>query len=110
MSISINSTQPTLGSPQELPRALGLCDHALLVIGSIIGSGIFLTPSNIARTVHSVDWLLLVWVVGGILSFCGALTYAELGAALPRAGGIYIFLQEAYGPLLHSSTGGAPFL
>ncbi len=95
----MNSTQPTLGSSQELPRALGLWDACLLVIGSIIGSGIFLTPSNIARTVHRVDWLLLVWVAGGILSFCGALTYAELGAALPRAGGIYVYLREAYGPL-----------
>ncbi len=100
MSSSVHSPKPTTDSPQELPRALGLADSALLVIGSIIGSGIFLTPSNIARTVHSVEWLLLVWVVGGILSFCGALTYAELGAAFPRAGGIYIFLQEAYGPLL----------
>jgi APA family basic amino acid/polyamine antiporter len=100
VSITLNSTKPTPDAPQELTRALGLSDATLLVIGSIIGSGIFLTPSNIARTVHSVEWLLLVWVVGGILSFCGALTYAELGAAFPRAGGIYIFLREAYGPLL----------
>jgi len=79
---------------------LGLFDSALLVIGSIIGSGIFLAPSNIARMVHTVDGMLLVWVVGGVLSFCGALSYAELGAAFPKAGGIYVFLREAYGPLL----------
>lgn len=84
----------------ELSRRLGLFDSALLVIGSIIGSGIFLAPSNIARTVHTVDGMLLVWVVGGVLSFCGALSYAELGAAFPKAGGIYVFLREAYGPLL----------
>ena len=95
----MNSTQAGLVSDPELPRALGLWDASLLVIGAIIGSGIFLTPSNIARTVHQVDWMLLVWVAGGILSFCGALTYAELGAALPRAGGIYVYLREAYGPL-----------
>jgi APA family basic amino acid/polyamine antiporter len=94
-----SSTNSDLEGQLELPRALGLLDSALLVIGSIIGSGIFLTPSNIARTVHTVEGLLLVWVVGGILSFCGALSYAELGAAFPKAGGIYVFLREAYGPL-----------
>src|SRR5881396_3655471 len=94
-----SSTNSDLEGQLELPRALGLLDSALLVIGSIIGSGIFLTPSNIARTVQTVEGLLLVWVVGGILSFCGALSYAELGAAFPKAGGIYVFLREAYGPL-----------
>lgn len=95
-----SSANSSTGAQPELPRALGLVDSALLVVGSIIGSGIFLTPSNIARRVHTVAGLLLVWVVGGILSFCGALSYAELGAAFPRAGGIYVFLREAYGPLL----------
>ncbi len=83
----------------ELTRALGLMDCAFLVIGAVIGSGIFLTPSNIARTTQSVSGLLFVWVLGGALSFCGALAFAELGAAFPRAGGIYVFLQEAYGRL-----------
>ncbi len=92
-------TRPASRSADELHRALGMTDSALLVIGSVIGSGIFLTPSNIARTVQSVEGLFLVWAVGGALSFCGALAYAELGAAFPRAGGIYIFLREAYGPL-----------
>lgn len=83
----------------ELKRDLGLADCALLVIGSVIGSGIFLTPGNIARTVQSVDSMFLVWIAGGILSFFGALAYAELGAMFPRSGGIYVFLREAYGPL-----------
>lgn len=83
----------------ELKRALGLTDCALLVMGSIIGSGIFLTPGNIARTVQTVESTFLVWIVGGILSFFGALAYAELGAMFPRSGGIYVFLREAYGPL-----------
>src|SRR5215471_12180263 len=95
-----SSTKTSSGAHLELARRLELVDAALLVIGSIIGSGIFLTPSNIARTVHTADRMLLVWVVGGILSFCGALAYAELGAAFPKAGGIYVFLREAYGPLL----------
>ena len=101
MKTSLDSSPGVVSSSQpELVRKLGLVDSALFVIGSIIGSGIFLTPTNIARTVHTVDSMLLVWVVGGILSFCGALAYAELGAAFPRAGGIYVFLREAYGPLL----------
>jgi len=83
-------------SREELTRALGLTDCALLVIGAVIGSGIFLTPSNIARTTQSVSAVIFVWVLGGVLSFCGALAYAELGTAFPRAGGIYIFLREAY--------------
>src|SRR5215470_3081446 len=95
-----SSTKTSSGAHLELARRLGLVDAALLVIGSIIGSGIFLAPSNIARTVHTVDSMLLVWIVGGVLSFCGALAYAELGAAFPKAGGIYVFLREAYGPLL----------
>jgi APA family basic amino acid/polyamine antiporter len=71
----------------------------LLVVGAIIGSGIFLTPSRIAGLTLSVPAVLFVWLLGGALTFCGALTYAELGAAFPRAGGIYVFLREAYGRL-----------
>ncbi len=94
-------SQPaTASSSAELKRALGLTDCALLVIGSVIGSGIFLTPGNIAATVQSVESMFLVWVLGGVLSFFGALAYAELGAMFPRSGGIYVFLREAYGPLL----------
>jgi APA family basic amino acid/polyamine antiporter len=72
-------------------------DCAFLVIGAVIGSGIFLTPGGIARTTGSVGAIFFVWVLGGLLSYCGALAYAELGAAFPKAGGIYIFLREAYG-------------
>lgn len=72
-------------------------DCVFLVIGAVIGSGIFLTPGGIARTTGSVGAVFFVWVLGGILSYCGALAYAELGAAFPRAGGIYVFLREAYG-------------
>jgi APA family basic amino acid/polyamine antiporter len=72
-------------------------DCILLVLGAIIGSGIFLTPGGIARVTQSSAAVFFVWILGGILTFCGALSYAELGAAYPRAGGIYVYLREAYG-------------
>jgi amino acid transporter len=99
LKTSTTQAAPAHVQPDELKRDLGLTDCALLVIGSVIGSGIFLTPGNIARTVQSVESVFLVWVAGGLLSFFGALAYAELGAMFPRAGGIYVFLREAYGPL-----------
>src|SRR5881409_977131 len=85
-----------------LVRALGLWDSTLLVIGLVIGSAVFLVtggPSGVARLLPSPGLLLVGWIAGGILSFAGALVYAELGAALPRAGGQYVFLREAYGDL-----------
>ena len=85
-----------------LVRALGLWDSTLLVIGLVIGSAVFLVtggPNGVARLLPSPGLLILGWVAGGILSFAGALVYAELGAALPRAGGQYVFLREAYGDL-----------
>jgi basic amino acid/polyamine antiporter, APA family len=95
-----NSSSPNaISAGPGLTRALGLLDCILLVVGAIIGSGIFLTPSSIARLTGSVTGLLFVWIAGGVLTFCGALAYAELGSAYPRAGGIYVFLREAYGPL-----------
>lgn len=83
----------------QLVRGLGLLDCILLVMGTIIGSGIFLTTGIMALDLPSPLLLLLVWGVGGLLSLAGALTYAELGAAMPEAGGPYIYLREAYGPL-----------
>ena len=84
---------------RRLSRALGMPDCALLVIGAIIGSGIFLTPSSIARTAQNVDAVFFVWALGGLLTLCGAISYAELGAAYPEAGGIYVFLAKAYGKM-----------
>ncbi len=95
----VHGSPPAPATEDGLTRALGLVDCVLLVVGAIIGSGIFLTPSSIARLTGSVPGLLFVWVLGGVLTFCGALAYAELGTAFPRAGGIYVFLREAYGPL-----------
>ena len=85
-----------------LVRALGLWDSTLLVIGFVIGSAVFLVTggsNGVARLLPSPGLLILGWIAGGLLSFAGALVYAELGSALPRSGGQYIFLREAYGDL-----------
>jgi APA family basic amino acid/polyamine antiporter len=86
-----------------LVRALGLWDATLLVIGLVMGSAVFMVtggPDGVARLLPSPGALILVWVVGGLISFAGALVFAELGAALPNAGGQYLFLREAYGDLV----------
>lgn len=84
----------------NLARVLSLRDLILIVIGTVIGSGIFLVPGSVLRQVDGhVGPMLLVWVVGGVLSLLGALTYAELGAMDPTAGGLYIYLRRAFGPL-----------
>jgi APA family basic amino acid/polyamine antiporter len=84
----------------NLARVLSLRDLILIVIGTVIGSGIFLVPGSVLRQVDGhIGPMLLVWVVGGVLSLLGALTYAELGAMDPAAGGLYIYLRRAFGPL-----------
>lgn len=83
----------------ELRRELGLFDGVAVVVGSIIGSGIFLIPSFIAVQLHSLAAVLLVWMIGGILTLCGALSLAELGALYPGTGGLCTYLREAYGSL-----------
>jgi APA family basic amino acid/polyamine antiporter len=81
-----------------LPRKLGLLDATMLVIGIVIGSGIFLLPNLIARELPSGSAIMAVWVVAGVLSYFGALAFAELGAMMPDTGGQYVYLREAYGP------------
>jgi APA family basic amino acid/polyamine antiporter len=87
------------GHDAGLARELGLFSTVSLVIGTVIGSGIFLVPAEIARAVHTPGWMLSVWVIGGVLTLLGALSLAELGAAMPDAGGIYTFISRAFGPL-----------
>ena len=94
----------------DLPRVLGLWDVVSIVIGGVIGSGIFLSPSVIAAAVPAPLLMLAVWVVGGLFSFFGAVSFAELGAAMPQTGGIYIYLREAYGPLISFLFGWTLFL
>ena len=81
----------------ELPRKLGLTDGALLLIGSVIGSGIFVVPSLIARRVPEPGLVIAIWAFSGLLVLAGALALAELGAMLPHSGGLYVYMREAYG-------------
>ncbi|PYX34676.1 MAG: amino acid transporter [Acidobacteria bacterium] len=90
---------PTAQRP-ELARDLGLSHAGAVVVGTIIGSGIFLVPAEMMQAVGSAKLVYLAWLVGGVLSFFGALTYAELGAMKPQAGGEYVYVRDAYGPLL----------
>ena len=93
---SPSHNQAAIG-PDGLVRALGIIESGSLVVGTVIGTGIFLVASDMMKAVHSLGWILLVWVVGGFLSLCGALGYAELGALRPAAGGEYVFLRDGYG-------------
>src|SRR6202161_2117033 len=91
-------TQATATRP-ELARDLGVSHASAVVVGTIIGSGIFLVPAEMMQAVGSAKLVYLAWLVGGLLSFFGALTYAELGAMKPQAGGEYVYVRDAYGPL-----------
>src|ERR671912_964241 len=84
---------------EGLVRAIGLGSAILIVVGAVIGSGIFLTTGGMAAIIPSASLLLLAWTLGGILAITGGLTYAEMGAMFPRSGGVYVFLREAYGTL-----------
>ena len=93
-----------------LPRTLGPWAALCVVVGSVIGSGIFLTPSWIAANVPNIAGIVALWVVGGLFSLAGALTLAELSAMMPRAGGPYVYLHAAYGPLPAFLFGWTEFL
>jgi len=97
-------------APATLPRVLGFWDVVGIVIGGVIGSGIFLVPADVARQVEFPLLILAVWIIGGGLCFFGALSFAELGAAYPQAGGMYVYLREAYGPLIAFLFGWTLFL
>src|SRR3954452_3822264 len=84
--------------PTELKRDLGAWAAASIVVGTVIGSGIFLVPKTMINNVGTPSLVFLVWVVGGLLSLAGSLSYVQLSAALPEAGGEYVYLREAYGP------------
>src|SRR6266542_872914 len=96
MTTAISET-PEAG--QKFVRGLGLLDSTMLVAGSMIGSGIFIVSSIIARQVGSPGWLLVVWIVTGLLTLTAALSYGELAAMMPKAGGQYVYLREAFSPL-----------
>jgi APA family basic amino acid/polyamine antiporter len=86
--------------PEDFKRELGLLDGTMLVVGSMIGSGIFIVSSDMARNVGSAGMLILMWVVTGIMTVIAAVSYGELSAMFPKAGGQYVYLKEAYGKLI----------
>ena len=90
----------TATSSREFVKALTLTDATMLVAGSMIGSGIFIVSADISRTVNSPLWLLMAWIVSGVVTILGALAYGELAAMYPRAGGQYVFLRESMGHLM----------
>jgi len=101
-------TNPT--GNQQLVRALGRLDATMIVVGSMIGSGIFITSAESARLIGAPGWLLLAWTVAGLLTITGALCCSELATMMPRAGGVYVFLRQAYGPALGFLFGWTLFL
>jgi APA family basic amino acid/polyamine antiporter len=94
----------------SLVRSLGPLDATMIVIGSMIGSGIFITSAESARLIGAPGWLLLAWAVAGLMTITGALCCSELATMMPRAGGVYVFLREAYGPSLGFLFGWTLFL
>lgn len=86
--------------PVEFKRELGLLDGTMLVVGSMIGSGIFIVSADIARQVGSAGWLILIWLISGLITMIAAVSYGELSAMFPNAGGQYVYLKEAYNKLI----------
>lgn len=100
MELPTPDSTPRAGDGRDLPRVLGFTSVVGILVGTVIGSGIFVAPNRIAELVASPQLILAVWIVGGVLSFFGALAFAELGAMFPQAGGMYVYLRESYGPLV----------
>src|SRR5262245_24998171 len=88
-----------MAQEEKFVRGLGLFDSTMIVAGAMIGSGIFIVSADIARQVGSPGWLLIVWAVTGLLTLMAALSYGELAAMMPKAGGQYVYLREAFSPI-----------
>ena len=97
-SAASSSTEP-IASEHGFIRGLGLFDSTMIVVGSMIGSGIFIVSADIARQTGSAGGLLTTWAITGVLTICAALSYGELAAMMPKAGGQYVYLRESYSPL-----------
>src|SRR5215213_11249234 len=100
-TVAAETTAPKAQAEQSgFVKAMTLTDATMLVAGSMIGSGIFIVSADIARSLPSPFWLLMAWLVTGVITLLGALAYGELAAMFPRAGGQYVFLRESMGPLM----------
>src|SRR6516162_7994296 len=95
---------------QEMPADFGLATATFIVIAGMIGTGVLTTSGFTVLAVGSNQWMLILWILGGITALCGALTLAELSAALPKTGGDYVYLYEAYGPLPAFLSGWVSFV
>src|SRR5258707_2444729 len=98
--VPASTVTPATSAPTHFRRALGLFDSIMIVAGIMVGSGIFIVSAEISRQVGSAGWLLVAWIITGILTVFGALSYGELAAMMPDAGGMYVYLREAFSPLL----------
>ena len=106
-----SSSAASLTSPEPaLLRRLGPIDGAAIIVSNVVGSGIFILPAVVAQGVPHAGAMLGVWLTGGILAFAGAMAYAELAALRPKAGGEYVYLREAFGPLAGFLTGWTSFV
>jgi len=110
--VSPSVSDPSLEIPPDegLVRALGLGSAILFVLGSVIGSGIFMTTGLMAAALPSATLIIAAWVAGGVIALTGGLTYAEMGSMYPRSGGVYVYLREAFGPLVAFLYGWAALL
>ncbi|MFN2385116.1 MAG: APC family permease [Thermoanaerobaculia bacterium] len=108
--VSLAARAPAAGRETKLVRGMGLLDATMLVVGSMIGSGIFIVSAESSRILGSPGWLLIAWTVAGVLTMIAALSCSELAAMLPQAGGQYVFFREAYGPLFGFLFGWTMFL
>ena len=97
-------------TPSQFKQSLGALDATMLVSGAMIGSGIFIVSADMARNVGSAGWLLLIWIVTGIVTVAAALSYGELAGMMPKAGGQYIYIQRAFGTLTSFVYGWTVFM
>src|SRR5262245_49806076 len=111
-SVATPHEGPTTGepAPPAFQQKLGLFDSTMLVTGSMIGSGIFVVSADMSRDLGSSGWLMFAWLLTGVMTILGALSYAELAAMMPHAGGQYVYLRESYSPLWGFLYGWSVFL
>jgi len=100
IATELKPTNDAVTPPTEFRKALGLFDSIMIVAGIMVGSGIFIVSAEISRQVGSAGWLLVAWIITGVLTVFGALSYGELAAMMPSAGGMYVYLRESFSPLL----------
>src|SRR6476469_7878051 len=100
MEVQLETAKNIVVEEKSFKQSLGLFDSTMIVAGSMIGSGIFIVSADITRNVGSAGWLILVWVITGFMTITAALSYGELSGMFPKAGGQYVYLKEAYNPLI----------